>query len=1540
MRHVLKMGGLPVPSIAIMRADKAVLEGFGEISLVGTPELVTPSRETKVMNADAYSPRYPTVKIVLSYADGKKITAAFQKYRDEIPAPAGNYTWTPSQIAEKIEDRGWKEVRWSELAKYAYLREQGMIEPPAKDADLYELQKQMDGLLKGREHEIAPWVETKVKNLGVYAPEKIFKGYTHSNKSYTPHTLENVVKIMKKGFADAEGFNYGVGSVRAASGKMFRNLKGIQADREKIIPKAQMDALKAEVDKEFGELHDYAMTYRDGGKNSGFGTLDAFSDDLKAMAEGGSENFRHLREMYPGGEPFQKMREFLDKLRNLPTEYFEAKPRRAVQLQEFSGAVVPEDTSPELVTALEKRGLEVKTYPKGNQEARRAAVQAIGQERNALFSKPEGNADMARLQNEIAAAEKELMEAIRLTTLPADMRSMSKKDALAAKDEAAAKLRRLMAEQLKLMTSANVDAARSPEQTAEMISQTVDLLNSIQDEISERTAKSQEIPADLTKLRQDLQTRLNLLKGWTDDQTDEAAAGSRVESRESKANSPEARGRFTELESATDPERPTWGEWWQKLKLGLRYLTSPIPELPLTGENARKSALFRRGYRLFAVENDRVQKEAADKVNHVLEPFIKLGRNPQDNAAMKEYFRLGEALQRAKMDPAKTKLIQERMAKLEERLNRDPFQLFRRLVLYRDLWWRGTYLKTEDGKPITLPMGLTVDEVQGQLRKLTAAIAQHKDGLAITEALRRHYALTDELQKSILAHGEIIPESLRNPLYFPHHMIDSWTGRIDRVRASTEEDFRRYLIAPQGSGKLIQTDYLKAMYLHTADVLAHNARVDLVQKYWQPYDISDQLKAQHGAAWNKPWNIPPGYKLFTPFRKLPLRMDYVLSREVLADKLGVLFNDGDLRERLGEAGRVLKVKPEDLHAAMVAGEKIQWALPEEIADALNGIARREAAASNPGLGHAIGLPFRKLNSFWKGTKLFAPWNWIRYEYGNLSTDAIDKVLAADPGAAKYLARAAREIWNSDTGEQTPEFKAAQREGVFDTVTAGEAGDLMKLPAFQEFLTPGEKKLETVKRILGGPARGSKFREATFRYANFLANLERLRAGQEPVYAGAFHGDIEALGEDVDGQRRMLDGEELNYAKAAEISLRTFGDYSSVSQATQWLRQYMMPFASWQDVNFRYHANVLRNLADGLMGKQGDVATARKAALRYAGLRVVSTLIAVGIAKELWNQFGGPMMGLWDDDDLESKLSEQDRRKGHLLLGKDKEGKPMVLYTPSAWSDVAEWVGGQNMKRLIMEWARGQIGLDQVVVDYMKQLGPDSLNKLAGSIGPLAKGLYETTSGKSTFPDVLDQRNIPPADKWWRLVGTMTDDRIVNTLRSAFDEDYYSQPALEQLQQIILQVRRRDPEQWSYYEVREDASDWKEAKTGKRSEFGSYDAPEAQALRNFRKAIYRGDVANAERFYNRLIAFGYTAERLDASIRNQHPLADLNEAERKEYLQTLTPKQRQELELATKYYNRIKALDGRERQLFPRKGQKPNPKPELLKRIVEDQSRNK
>jgi hypothetical protein len=80
---------------------------------------------------------------------------------------------------------------------------------------------------------------------------------------------------------------------------------------------------------------------------------------------------------------------FLEKLRNLPTAYFEAKILREVDLAEFAGAVVPEGVNPKVIEALQARGVtDIKTYKKGDEvDRKRAIADAVAKNDKLLFSR-------------------------------------------------------------------------------------------------------------------------------------------------------------------------------------------------------------------------------------------------------------------------------------------------------------------------------------------------------------------------------------------------------------------------------------------------------------------------------------------------------------------------------------------------------------------------------------------------------------------------------------------------------------------------------------------------------------------------------------------------------------------------------------------------------------------------------------------------------------------------------------------------------------------------------------------------------------------------------------------------------------------------------------------------------------------------------------------------------------------------------------------------------------------------------------------------
>jgi hypothetical protein len=170
-----------------------------------------------------------------------------------------------------------------------------------------------------------------------------------------------------------------------------------------------------------------------------------------------------------------------------------------------------------------------------------------------------------------------------------------------------------------------------------------------------------------------------------------------------------------------------------------------------------------------------------------------------------------------------------------------------------------------------------------------------------------------------------------------------------------------------------------------------------------------------------------------------------------------------------------------------------------------------------------------------------------------------------------------------------------------------------------------------------------------------------------------------------------------------------------------------------------------------------------------------------------------------------------------------------------------------------------------------------------------------------------------------ILGQMTDQFTADMVMRATNPDYYSpRSSWDWASQLVLQVRRRDPEQWAYYYIRDKATQWKQAKTGVSPEQGGYDSPDAEALRNFRRSIYAGDVEAAKRLYVRLLGYGYTAQRFEQGIKASEPLAELSakDGSRKAFVDGLSPYDRKMLDKAHVYEMRLSRLKLDARKIFP------------------------
>ena len=225
------------------------------------------------------------------------------------------------------------------------------------------------------------YVDSIVETMPV--KEKIWNGTdSHGNNKYVAHTIENVVKKLKKDLRGGESFNYGMPNVRAAVTPKFKSIADIQANKHRIVSKEEFETARDALEKE-GDLLANKL---------GVSTLDIYDVLWNAIDENTSKAFG-----YAGIKDTQENRmavgAFLNQLKALPTEYFEGKAKDITQFSNFAGAVVPDNLAKNAYDVLEKSGVKIFTYdstdPKSRIEAIKQATNQLDEERGGdiLFSR-------------------------------------------------------------------------------------------------------------------------------------------------------------------------------------------------------------------------------------------------------------------------------------------------------------------------------------------------------------------------------------------------------------------------------------------------------------------------------------------------------------------------------------------------------------------------------------------------------------------------------------------------------------------------------------------------------------------------------------------------------------------------------------------------------------------------------------------------------------------------------------------------------------------------------------------------------------------------------------------------------------------------------------------------------------------------------------------------------------------------------------------------------------------------------------------------
>ena len=490
----LQLGGMPMPSIAVMRAkESGANKGYGPVSLVFSKDTIDPekNRNNKVYGGDVWSPVYPKIEYKVNE---KKADEIYNRARNALSGKAAAYNKTilfdTSNIEEFLSRLGYEGT----IERYAndyntkqfFLVEQG--EAPEKtiqrekktemsDADVemseffirrmkdeLELDKTvfprewyhrhgsrfdevyteyMRSLMPEITDEEIQHVFNNMKPVDRTRMRKTIYQYYHDGKTKTEviddvagtqeiidskidkrqykewledlfsdiiekkgirndvdtfdsmgnrrsfealhyeENLENVVRSMKsKDNGQSVFFNgTGIWAVAAKNYGTISELKEDAKSRLKTIPDEEMSDIKQSFGQRFNEI---ANALIEGKKSDNiFIDLDnAFGNVLEAVKEKKTKSgvLNDLKQYYGDNVTDSLVDDILDLIAdvgNMPTAYFEAKPQRGVTFNEVYTAVIPDNASAELKSALDEAGVPFRTNESGNEEDRVRVINSL-----------------------------------------------------------------------------------------------------------------------------------------------------------------------------------------------------------------------------------------------------------------------------------------------------------------------------------------------------------------------------------------------------------------------------------------------------------------------------------------------------------------------------------------------------------------------------------------------------------------------------------------------------------------------------------------------------------------------------------------------------------------------------------------------------------------------------------------------------------------------------------------------------------------------------------------------------------------------------------------------------------------------------------------------------------------------------------------------------------------------------------------------------------------------------------------------------------
>ena len=464
----LKLGGFPMPSIAITKAKQGHVD-FGDISVVFTKDTISPeaSKNNKVYSGDAWTPLFPNIEWKLNEKGLKKLADTFnttpnyiEQYLTDPESAVGKLenditvreaflkqsgvnieqkTKMPPYVTslfinkgsrKMIEDRNLtiediitnKKIR-EELSMAAYPEKENELNfrkrirekfaaslenvsdrtreelendykaykgtaEPVVDTNAYEAD--LENYINAHQEEFTDYIERALDNVyedKYIVRENVDKFDANGNRKsfdqlHMPYNLKNLVAAMKKQEkGKGGGWFGGAKNLKGAGTREFTSIEDIRKNKNSIqdIPEEKLDTLYKRLNQKIIEIDheiigdkasdDLAFHKMINDVNEIMVESFALDDFSKAAVQKKFSEWYQITD-----KAYSMMKSLKEELENIPVKYFEAKPERAVSLDEIAYVVIPRESTENLKNLLNEKGIEYKEYESGNKKSRIAAV--------------------------------------------------------------------------------------------------------------------------------------------------------------------------------------------------------------------------------------------------------------------------------------------------------------------------------------------------------------------------------------------------------------------------------------------------------------------------------------------------------------------------------------------------------------------------------------------------------------------------------------------------------------------------------------------------------------------------------------------------------------------------------------------------------------------------------------------------------------------------------------------------------------------------------------------------------------------------------------------------------------------------------------------------------------------------------------------------------------------------------------------------------------------------------------------------------------